>query len=194
MFDEFTKFYGTAAVPAIRFEAVRDLTQLDWRKVDDASEIPTEPGVYAWVDQDGFVRYHGSGRGAAGIHGRLRNQLSWRQNQRNRIAAAEKDDDIDEWFRAAIESPAIRLTAEIDCDLWVAVATDSSWELGTDEDDDLPTTALGWESFISELSHLTTGRRSLLGGGAWESKRGTLGDTMERVAWSRLQQVLQQCK
>ena len=190
MFHEFKKLYGTAAVPAIRFEAVQDLTALDWRKVDDPSEIPSEPGVYAWVDTEGFVRYHGSGRGAAGLHGRLRNQLSWRRNQRERIAAAETDDDVDRWFRAAIESPAIRLTAETDCELWVAVAMDPPWVLGTAEDDDLPTTALGWETFISELSHLTTGRRSLLGGGAWESKPGTLGEKMERVAWSRVQQVL----
>lgn len=190
MFDEFKKFYGTAAVPAIRFEAMRDLTALDWRKVDDPSAIPNERGVYAWVDSEGLVRYHGSGRGAGGVRGRLRNQLTWRRQQRERIVAAEREDDIDLWFRAAIESPAIRLTAETDCVLWVAVAAEPTWSLGTVEDEDLPRTALGWETFISEVSHLTTGRRSLLGGGAWESKPGTLGAKMERVAWSRLQQVL----
>lgn len=190
MFGDFERFYGTASVPALRFEAVRVLTGLQWRKAVDSREIPAERGVYAWVDSEGFVRYHGSGSGAEGVRGRLRDQLTWRRQQRERIAAAERENSVDLWFRAAIESPAIRLTAETDCELWVAVATDPQWLLGTVEDDDLPRTAVGWESFISELSHLTTGRRSLLGGGAWESKRNTLGATMERVAWSRLQQVL----
>jgi len=96
--------------------------------------------------------------------------------------------------RVALHEPVGAAGGDVDVDgddeLWVAPAMDPPWSFRTDEDDDLPTTALGWECFISELSHLTAGRRSLLGGGAWESKRGTLGAKMERVAWSRLQQVL----
>ncbi len=80
--------------------------------------------------------------------------------------------------RVALHEPVGAAGGDVDVDgddeLWVAPAMDPPWSFRTDEDDDLPTTALGWECFISELSHVTAGRRSLLGGGAWESKRGTL--------------------
>lgn len=186
----FEEFGATAKVPALRFSKVRDLTELEWFRASSVEELPLEPGVYAWVDPDtDTVHYHGSGNGADGLRGRLRNQLRWQTSQRDRIARAKATDDIDYWYRVAIESPAIRLAAESNVELWVAVAAKPAWTLGTEEDAQLPSTALGWESFIYECSHLVTGRRSLLGGGAWESKPGTLGWHMERVAWSRLRQV-----
>ncbi|WP_278262840.1 hypothetical protein [Nocardia sp. AG03] len=190
MFSKFEEFAGTARIPAIKFVAVRELTQLHWRKVTEPVEIPAAGGVYAWVDPaTDLVHYHGSGSGAAGLRKRLGDQLRWQAAQRQRIADAERLDEIDSWFRVVIESPAIRLAAEGAFDLWIAVAREPEWSLGTEEDANLPTSPLGWESFIYECSHLVTGRRSLLGGGAWESKPGSLGYVMERVAWSRLRQV-----
>lgn len=186
----FEEHCGTAQVSGLTLAAVSELTKLDWFRVSSADEVPLDPGVYAWVDPvSDVVHYHGSGRGAKGLRGRLSGQLQWLVNQRERITSAEASGDIDDWFRVVIESPAIRLAAESNVELWVALAHEPAWNFGTDEDDDRPSTALGWESFIYECSHLVTGRRSLLGGGAWESKPGTLGFVMASVAWSRLRQV-----
>ncbi|MDI9928673.1 hypothetical protein [Rhodococcus sp. IEGM 1341] len=186
----FEEFCGTAQVRGLTFTAVSELTKLDWFQAASVDELPIERGVYAWVNPaTDIVHYHGSGSGASGLQGRLRGQLLWRVNQLKRINFAEASGDIDDWFRVMSESPAIRLTAESSMELWVAVADEPNWTLGTEEDAYRPSTALSWESFIYECSHLVTGRRSLLGGGAWESKPGTLGFVMERVAWSRLRQV-----
>ena len=36
------------------------------------------------------------------------------------------------------------------------------------------------------LSHVVCGHRSSIGGGAWESKRGTVAYAMTEVVWDRL--------
>lgn len=186
----FEEFGGIAHISGLRFAALKDLTELDWFKVATLDEVPRDRGVYAWVDPaSDVVHYHGSGDGVQGLHGRLRGQLRWRSQQRVRLSLAQESDDIDAWYRVVIESPAIRLAAESEVELWVAVAREAVWVLGTEEDEVRPSTARAWECFIYECSHLVTGRRSLLGGGAWEAKPGTLGYSMEKVAWSRLRQV-----
>ncbi|MFZ2242990.1 MAG: hypothetical protein WAV90_26115 [Gordonia amarae] len=184
MFEEFT---GKAHVPAITFEAVKLATGLDWFEVTSKDQLPKAPGVYCWVDPEtDLVHYHGAGEGASGLWTRLGNQLRFRTYQRDRIAAAETEDDM---FWVLAESPAIRMAAETNVHPWAAVAREPEWRLDDVDDDALPSSARGWESFIYECSHLVAGRRSLLGGGAWESKHGSLGSVMENVAWSRLRNI-----
>lgn len=191
MFDltTFSTLRGIAAVPAIRFDAVVELTGLDWREATETGEIPKTPGVYAWVDHAGLVIYHGSGMGSHGLRGRLGREMGWGENQRRRIREYDSTDPDDgAWILG--ESPVIRMIAEQRPQLWVAQAAPASWTIPDHPGLAMPATAVGWEIFIYACSLYVAGRRSLLGGGAWEAKKGSLGADMEWTAWYRLRQVM----
>lgn len=69
--------------------------------------------------------------------------------------------------------------------LYYAVAKPAPWSV--DRNTILPPeSALECETFISTLSLLVTGHRGLIGGGAWESKSGTIGQLITDLAWDRL--------
>lgn len=128
--------------------------------------------------------YHGSGSGKSGLHGRLSNQLRWRANQRSRIELNPKMLSEQDAYDLAREVPAVQQAAD-DRLLFYAIAETASWSVERNEIMP-PRGALEWESFISAMSLLATGHRSLIGGGAWESKAGTIDQLMTDLAWDRL--------
>lgn len=175
----------------LKFETIRQVTELPWVQVDLAaadpgSSIPFEQGVYAWV-QDSPSRgliYHGSGSGKDGLNGRLRPQLRWRTNQLRRLSLHDASPDYQLAWELAAESPAIRAASENDVQLWISPAQPATWVSTGDVEP--PASALHWEALVSEVSHLVTGNRSLFGGGAWESKANSINDLMCELAWLRL--------
>ena len=200
----FNEFSGAVQVKALTLSAVQRITGLDWNRVEiDApaakSTIPTETGVYLWVNPEApqCLRYHGSGTGADGLRGRLSGQLTWRSKQ---LARQKRFRDDDQWvhgWERAEEVPVVRAVAEDRLELWTAVARPATWCVPSwAEPSGLqpPENALEWETFISEASRLAVGHRGIVGGGAWENKRNTLGDRMCHVAWYRLVEVADNCE
>lgn len=173
-------------VQGLTLEAVRSLTGLSWVRVDQKSDIPIEPGVYGWFDPTppNVMVYHGSGSGAGGLYGRLANQFRWQANHRDRMLAFDLDPTEDNGYERAAESPVIREYTERGLVLYAAVAAPASWVVPTSLA--TPANAIEWETFIYSASHLATGRRSILGGGAWENKSGSLAEHMASVAWDRM--------
>ncbi|MEV8183402.1 hypothetical protein [Specibacter sp. NPDC078692] len=178
------QYRASILVQAVTATSIKLATGLDWIKVTNSVQIPSKSGVYMHVDSttDCMV-YNGRGVGKAGLKGRLSNQRRWIQEHLTRLETATTFEDH---FFVAREVPAVRTPAEKNLDLWVAVSGPATWNVPLNEGDYLPETGEQWESFMYAWSHLITGSRSLIGGGAWESKPGTTGDVMERVAWSRL--------
>lgn len=173
-------------VKGLTLEAVRTLTGLTWVRVDQKRDIPVERGVYGWFDPTppNVMVYHGSGSGAGGLYSRLANQFRWRSNQGDRLRAFQADPTEDNGYDLAVESPAIREYTERGLVLYTAVAAPAAW--GVPSGLAAPGNAIEWETFLYSASHLATGRRSILGGGAWESKSGSLADHMASVAWDRM--------
>lgn len=50
----------------------------------------------------------------------------------------------------------------------------------------LPVSVVPCHFYRLALSHVVCGHRSSIGGGAWESKRGTVAYAMTEVVWDRL--------
>lgn len=183
MFSEFTSEY---TVRGLTLDAVRRLTDLNWFEIDSPADAPTEGGVYGWFDPaaPNTMVYHGSGSGAGGLRKRLTNQLRWRVSQRARTAAFGSDSDEIAGYNLAAESPAIRENSERQLRLYVAIAEPVMLVDPTGLV--MPDNAVEWETFIYAASHLAAGRRSILGGGAWENKSGKLPERMSGVAWRRM--------
>lgn len=184
MFDSFSAPVSTRA---LTLEAIREVTGLTWVQVNPAMPVlPVEQGVYAWFDAEmpHAMWYHGSGTGKSGLRGRLLNQLRWRRNQIDRASADQTALSEQEAFDLAREVPAVQQAAQ-GRQLHYAIAEPAPWSIERSELTP-PRGALEWESFLSSLSLLVTGHRGLVGGGAWESRVGTLGDRMTDMAWDRL--------
>jgi hypothetical protein len=187
MFDALS---APTQVRGLTLEAIRLATGLAWVQVDLADpQIPTEKGVYVWVDgvPPHALRYHGSGSGKGGLRARLSNQLRWRTNQRTRRAMDPRALTQREAFNLASEVPAVQQGAE-DRQLYYAVAETAPWSVERNRIEP-PSSALEWEHFISAASLLAAGHRGIVGGSAWEDKVGTLGYFMTDIAWDRLVDV-----
>lgn len=187
MFEELSTSVQTRAVT---LAAVQLTTDLEWTQVDlDAPRVPRAPGVYAWVDAAAphALRYHGSGSGSGGLYRRLSDQLRWRSNQRMRLAMEPSSLSEQDAYDLAREVPAVQQAAG-DRLLFCAVAGPASWSVERNEIEP-PCEARQWESFISAVSLHVAGHRGLIGGGAWESKAGTIDQLMTDLAWDRLVDV-----
>lgn len=172
---------------ALTLDAIRLATGLSWIQVDLAfPELPSDQGVYVWVETapPHALWYHGSGSGNGGLRRRLADQLRWRSNQVARLSAGLNVLSEQDAWDLAREVPAVQQSAREHL-LFYAVARPASWAIPRSTITP-PTSALQWESFISALSLLATGHRGLVGGGAWESKAGTVADLMTELAWDRL--------
>lgn len=187
MFDALSTPVETRAVT---LDAIRRITGLDWDQVDlTAPQIPYAPGVYLWVDAAAphALRYHGSGTGKGCLHDRLSKQLAWRTNQRRRLAADPNSLTEEDAYELSAEVPAVHQAAG-NRELFCAIAQPARWSIERSQIDP-PNTALEWEAFISAVSLHVADHRGLVGGGAWESKAGTLGHLMTDLAWDRLVDV-----
>ncbi|GAA3871107.1 hypothetical protein GCM10022381_12780 [Leifsonia kafniensis] len=78
----------------------------------------------------------------------------------------------------------IREYTERGLKLYAAIAEPASWSVPAEPR--TPAKAVEWETFINAASHLATGRRSIIGGGAWENKAQSFAEHMTSVAWDRL--------
>lgn len=185
----FTSFSTPIQTRVLSLDTIRRTTGLDWSEIDlEAPHLPTEEGVYAWVDQSAphGLRYHGRGIGKNGLRGRLSNQLRWAAAQRARLADGPGTEQ--QAYDLASELPAVQQAADGHAALYVAVTRPAPW---TVERNTIapPRGAIEWEAFISAVSLLVTGHRGLVGGGAWEDKAGSVGDQMTDLAWDRLLDV-----
>ena len=181
MFDQFRTPIMRSTID---LETVVRLTGLEWQQYPDA-DLPREAGVYGWFHpaNDALI-YPGKGDGVGGLHTRLNGHLRWREGHRRRMAEHyEASTDASAWFVAS-EVPVVRQIAESDLQLWFAIAQYDPWSL--EGGYVTPETAVEWESFLMETMSLIAGSRSLIGGGAWESKPNSLGRRMQVVAWRRL--------
>lgn len=183
----FNSFSTSVQMTALTLDALVRATGLEWIKVDlKLPQLPTAPGVYVWVDAvyPQPLWYHGSGSGKGGLRARLSNQLRWRAGQLARTTSDLSTLSEQKAYDLAREVPAVQQAA-MGHDLYYAIAKPAPWSV--ERNTILPPEgALEWEAFISALSLLVTGHRGLIGGGAWESKSGTIGQLMTDLAWDRL--------
>jgi hypothetical protein len=185
----FDAFKAPIEVHGLRLESLKRITGLSWTRYKDLSDLPIGEGVYGWftpaVPQ--VLMYHGRGIGTEGLSKRAGDELRFASYQRARLEKfAELPSDGTGWAVAS-EAPVIRQITERDLELWFAPAVAAPWSFPNDHL--IPSSATEWESFISEVSHLVTGLRSIIGGGAWESKAGTLARSMCDTAWVRLYEL-----
>ena len=188
----FPAFSAPVCTRAVTLAAIVLSTGLTWIQVDlDDPRIPVEPGVYVWVDRDPphALWYHGNG--STGLRGRLLTQLRWRAAQRAGLEARRGAHAVamteQHAFDLARELPAVQQSVN-GRDLYCAVARPAPWSVER-SDIEPPSSAVEWEFFISAVSLLTVGHRGVIGGGAWETKGGTLGALMTDLAWDRLVDV-----
>ncbi|MGV2852841.1 hypothetical protein ACNPON_02555 [Glutamicibacter sp. AGC13] len=156
-------------------------TDLPWKnELND--EIPKEGGIYMIANRPAEAMiYHGKASGSQGLHGRLSNQRRWARQQRERTANAKTYED---YFHESFEVPAVRAMAHPDSELWIAVTSKASWNVPLNNGHYIPETPEHWE-FLYAWSHLVAGHRSIIGGGAWEAKPGTMNFIMNQVAYTR---------
>lgn len=185
----FAEFSVPVTTRALTLSAVQLTTGLDWKMIDpDAPVILEDTGVYVWIDPEtGGMFYNGSGSGSTGLNARLSNQLRWRQNQLDRLDLYREQGHWRQAWDLASEVPAVRAIAERGLVCWHASAQPASWV--PQIDDVAPETALEWEAFIMEVSHLAVGHRGIIGGGAWDAKRKSLANRMLPIAWDRMTEV-----
>lgn len=183
----FTELSAPVTIRGITLSAVQSTTGLDWKPIDPDNPVVMEAeGVYVWIDpKTNVMFYHGSG--SQGLNVRLGNQLRWRKKQLARVALYLKEKHWRQAWDYASEVPAVRTIAERGLVCWHAAAQPANWV--PQVDDAAPESALEWEAFISEVSHLAVGHRGIIGGGAWDSKRGTLANRMMPIAWDRMTEV-----
>lgn len=188
----FGRFQHSVSIPTISLDAIRELTDLAWVQVDrdaGSAALPSDAGVYVFADDNGAIFYIGKADGRAGLRRRVGNYAAWIANHNQRINQFFADPSEENGWRAAYESPTIRVAAERDLTTWYAVAKPATWQPVYDGDGieiPLPASAVEWEAFLREVSHMVCGHRGLIGSGAWESKAGSLADRMEKIAWARL--------
>lgn len=184
MFDSFSTPIQTKA---LTLDGIQRASGLNWVEVDlNSPQIPSAQGIYVWVEADSphALWYHGSGNGKGGLRARLMNQLRWRTNQITRAALDPSDTNETDAYNFAREVPAVQQAAG-NRRLFYALAVQAPWSIERNAIAP-PSGALEWESFISAVSLLTNGHRGLIGGGAWESKTGTIAELMTDLAWDRL--------
>lgn len=141
------------------------------------ASIPADPGIYAWAgDRAAPIVYHGRGVGGRGLRGRLGNELSWGLGYATAVAV---DADPVRNVEVGGEVPLVRLASGGGLRPFYLVEQPAPWADG-------PSSASEWEAFVSEASRIITGHRSLVGGGAWEAKAGSVGDRMWTAAQQRL--------
>lgn len=185
----FDAFKAPIEVYSLRLESLIEITGLSWSRYKGPSDLPLGEGVYGWftpaVPQ--VLMYHGRGIGTAGLSKRAGDELRFASYQRARLEAFEETRNNDTGWAVANEVPVIRQIAERGLELWFAPAHTAPWSFSNGHQ--LPSSAIEWESFISAVSHLVTGLRSIIGGGAWESKAGSLARSMCETAWARLYEL-----
>lgn len=170
-------------VRAASLSGVFKATALPWKKVEAGEEIPKEGGVYMIANRPAKAMiYHGKASGSQGLRGRLSNQLRWAKQQQVRTANAKTYED---YFHESFEVPAVRAMAHPDSELWIAVTSKASWNVPLNNGHYIPETPEHWEAFLYAWSHLVAGHRSIIGGGAWEAKPGTMNFVMNQVAYTR---------
>lgn len=179
-------FSATTGVTGLTRFGVEKLTGLEWVPVTTIEALPTEAGIYGWFtpDEDEVLHYHGRGTSGLGLRKRLGDQISWVASQRLRVARNDEGPDEDTLWAVLNEVPVIRQIEARGLKAFYAIVKPAPWTVPITTEP--PVEADEWESFLSAASHLQTGTRSILGGGAWEYKIGSLAHRMTQVAHERL--------
>jgi hypothetical protein len=180
-------FVASIAVECLTPQAVQKLTGLDWQHIETKQDASQKPGIYVWAASEASpIVYHGRAVGKSGLRGRLANELRWQAEHRELYdKTRENGADVLGW-NVTQEVPMVQGVVHHQAKCWAAVATTAPWPNWQWKDADAPSTAQEWESFISECSRILAGHRGLLGGGAWESKSGTVASRMASSAWARI--------
>lgn len=169
---------------ALTPEGVSRITGLAFRRAEQISDLPEAPGAYLWAaDWTGPCLYFGAAAGTRGLRHRVGNEFRWQAQYRQVL---DRYDPLES--EAVTEVPLVRIAAELHLRCYVAEAIPAVWNVD-DASLQVPATALEWERFIQEASAVVTGHRGVIGGGAWESKAGSLGDRMQAVAIARLRDL-----
>ena len=175
---------------ALTPSAVSAITGLDLFEVTEPSALPLEGGIYVWASTyDSAILYHGAGAGLKGLLNRVGNEFKWRGWHLERLEAARESNTRLIDSEVVDEVPLVRVIAERDLRCWAAVAKPAPWAARLPAGVTPPITPREWECFVGEVMRILAGHRSLVGGGAWEAKNGSVTKLMEPAAWRRLQQL-----
>lgn len=186
---------ASAEVPCLTPAAVELITGLAFVEHDSVATLTAERGAYLWaLGRTEAVIYTGAASGRGGFRQRVGNEFAWREDARANANAGRhaKVDLLDSGYTDWV--PLVRGITERPVRAYTAAASPANWTvsgLGTNgEPLQTPATPSEWESFILGLSWILTGHRSLLGGGAWEPKVGSLNYRMHDTALARLRDLV----
>jgi hypothetical protein len=163
---------GNVPSRSLTVRALCKITGLELRHIPDRQNIPAGPGVYTWAPcPDCGVWYIGSGSGWDGLRSRLGTWFSALEAMR---ADNVGPDPLVE-YGAAWWVPAVR-----------AVHLNQLKCYGSCLPEDSEPGAKVWEARMQQANRIASGNVSVLGGSAWENKKGSLAYEADEWAWDRL--------
>lgn len=182
--DPFERFRARHEIRAITVEAIREITALDWRRVEARSELPSSQGVYVWATSEAphAVVYIGSASGSGGLKKRVGEEVGWRDDH-----AIEVSKDAESMVVLS-RAPIVRAAVEDNLAIFVAEAAEPQWRLD-DSVAALPETAKQWEGFLAACAHIVAARRASIGSSAWNQAETTWVEKMFPAAWARLRDL-----
>ncbi|GAA3020510.1 hypothetical protein [Microbacterium dextranolyticum] len=184
--DLFERFRTRHEIRAITVDAIREITALEWTRIEARSEIPNAPGVYVWATREAphAVVYIGSASSAVGLSDRVGEEIGWRNDHGIEVGKDALRDEPASMVVLA-RAPFVRVAFEDDLIVFVAETAQPQWSLDKTAVA-LPETPEQWEGFLTACAHIVSGRRASIGGGAWNQKATTVAEQMFPAAWARL--------
>jgi hypothetical protein len=164
---------GDVPSRSLTVRALREITEIELRHIPDRQAIPRGPGVYVWAPGDDCgVWYIGSGSGWNGLWSRLGTWFGALEAMREQnIGPDPLVEHGAAWWVPAVRAAYLH---QLRC-------------YGSPLPKDSSVSAKEWEARMQQANRIAAGNVSVLGGGAWENKKGSLASEADQWAWHRLQ-------
>jgi len=163
---------GDVPSRSLTVRALCMITGLELRYIPDRRSIPRGPGVYVWAPGfDGGVWYIGSGSGWNGLWSRLGTWFSALEAMRaDNVGPDPLVENGAAWWVPAVRAAHLNQLKCYGCSLAEISGPG----------------AKVWEARMQQANRIASGNVSVLGGGAWENKPGSLAYEADKWAWDQL--------
>jgi hypothetical protein len=163
---------GDVPSRSLTVRALCKITGINLRNIPDRQGIPRGPGVYVWAPGfDCGVWYIGSGSGWNGLWSRLGTWFAALEAMREQNVGPDPlVENGAAWWVPAVRAAHL---AQLKC-------------FGCPLPEDSVPGAKVWEARMQQANRIAAGNVSVLGGGAWENKKGSLAYEADQWAWDRL--------
>lgn len=163
---------GDVPSRSLTVQALCEITGIQLRHIPDRQQIPRGAGVYVWARGfDCGVWYIGSGSGWNGLWSRLGTWFGALEAMREQdIGPDPLVENGAAWWVPAVRTAYLE---QLRC-------------FGSSLPEDSVPGAKVWEARMQQANRIAAGNVSVLGGGAWENKEGSLAYEANQWAWDRL--------